>query len=77
MRTAVAGAPLLEDRQRAFADVQRIMSDELPAIYFVAPRVDGGDHAAACSMPAPVLQLPQLLWSADTLAVSTGGADAR
>ena len=26
-------------RQRAFAEVQRIMRDELPAIYFVAPRV--------------------------------------
>ena len=33
---AVAGAAICAERQRAFAEVQRILADELPAIYFVA-----------------------------------------
>ncbi len=63
-----AAAPELADRQRLFAEVQRIMADELPAIYFVAPRALLAVSArVANATPAP--QMPQLLWSADTLAV--------
>jgi peptide/nickel transport system substrate-binding protein len=59
----------LARRQRAFAEVQRILGEELPIIYFVAPRV------AIATTPrvlgsTPALQLPQLLWSADTLAAA-------
>jgi peptide/nickel transport system substrate-binding protein len=66
----------LPQRQRAFAEVQRIMADELPAIYFVAPRVTIATTARVRN-PTPVLQLPQLLWSADTLATSAATAPAR
>jgi hypothetical protein len=45
------------------------MSDELPAIYFVAPRVTIATSPRVVNA-TPVLQVPQLLWSADTLAVS-------
>jgi peptide/nickel transport system substrate-binding protein len=75
MRTQ-AQAPTLEERRRAFAEVQRIMNDELPAIYFVAPLVTVATTPRVLN-PTPVLQLPQLLWSADTLARSAGPAELR
>jgi peptide/nickel transport system substrate-binding protein len=75
MRTQ-SQAGTLEERQAAFAEVQRIMSDELPAIYFVAPRVTIGTSPRVVNA-APVLQVPQLLWSADTLAVSDATAGGR
>ncbi len=62
-----AAAPELADRQRLFAEVQRIMADELPAIFFVAPHVTLAVSSRVAN-PTPAPQLPQLLWSADTLA---------
>jgi peptide/nickel transport system substrate-binding protein len=64
-----AAAPNLAERQQLFAEVQRILGEELPAIYFVAPRVIIAVSPKVAN-PAPVLQAPQLLWSADTLAVA-------
>jgi peptide/nickel transport system substrate-binding protein len=65
-----AATPDLAERQRLFTEVQRIFADELPGIYFVTPRVTLAiSNRVANSQPVP--QLPQLLWSADTLA-STG-----
>ena len=53
--------------QRAFAEVQKIIGEELPSIYFVAPRISIATTARVVNAtPAP--QVPQLLWSADTLA---------
>jgi peptide/nickel transport system substrate-binding protein len=63
-----ATSPDLEDRQRAFAEVQRIFVEELPAIYFVTPKVTLAVSARVAN-PQPAPQLPQLLWSAETLAV--------
>lgn len=63
-----ASAATLAERQRLFADVQRIMTEELPAIYFVAPRVTLAVSTRVVN-PVPAPQIPQLLWSADTLAV--------
>jgi peptide/nickel transport system substrate-binding protein len=58
----------LAARQRAFAGVQRILEDELPSIYFVAPRVTlATSRRVLNATPAP--QIPQLLWNADSLAV--------
>jgi peptide/nickel transport system substrate-binding protein len=68
MRTQ-ATARDLEARQRAFADVQRILEEELPSIYFVAPRVTLATSRRVAN-PTPVPQAPHLLWSADTLAVA-------
>ena len=64
-----AAASALEERQQLFAGVQQIMGEELPAIYFVAPRVTIA-VSPRVSNAAPVQQAPQLLWSADTLTVS-------
>ena len=60
----------LAQRKRAFADVQRILGEELPIIYFVASRVTIATTPRVLG-PTPVLQLPQLLWSADTLGSAT------
>jgi peptide/nickel transport system substrate-binding protein len=57
------------ERQRLFAEVQRIFAAHQPALYFVAPRVTiAVSSRVANEQPAP--QIPQLLWSADTLAVA-------
>jgi peptide/nickel transport system substrate-binding protein len=62
-----ATARSLADRQRAFAEVQRIIGEELPSIYFVVPRVTiATTRKVMNATPAP--QIPQLLWSADSLA---------
>jgi peptide/nickel transport system substrate-binding protein len=56
-------------RQRAFAEVQAILGEELPSIYFVAPRVTlATTRKVRNATPAP--QIPQLLWNADNLAVA-------
>ena len=64
-----ATAPDLSRRQRAFAEVQAILGEELPSIYFVAPRVTlATTRRVRNAAPAP--QIPQLLWNADNLAVA-------
>jgi peptide/nickel transport system substrate-binding protein len=64
-----ASSPSLPERQRLFAEVQRIFGEELPALYFVVPKVTIAVSRRVSNLqPAP--QIPQLLWAADTLAVS-------
>jgi len=57
----------LQTRQRAFAEVQRILGDELPSIYFVASKVTVATTLRVVGA-TPALQIPHLLWSADSLA---------
>ncbi len=64
-------APDLEARQKLFAEAQQILNEEAPAIYFVAPRVTIATSSRVVN-PTPALQLPQLLWSADTLGAAPG-----
>lgn len=59
-------------RQRLFADAQRLFGEELPAIYFVAPKVMLA-VSPRVSNPQPSPRYPHLLWSADTLAAAGGG----
>lgn len=59
----------LARRQQAFAEVQRIIGDELPSIYFVAPRVTVATTLRVAGA-TPALQIPHLLWNADSLAVA-------
>ena len=64
-----ASAPTLAERQRLFAEVQRIFAVELPALYFVAPKVTLAASTRLRNLqPAP--QIPQLLWAADRMAVA-------
>lgn len=59
----------LSDRQRLITEAQRVLADQLPAIYFVAPKVTlAVSGRVVNAQPAP--QIPQLLWSADTLAAA-------
>lgn len=63
--------PDLAERRRLLTEVQRILADEMPGIYLVAPKVTIAISARVVN-PQPAPQLPQLLWSADTLAAATG-----
>ena len=63
-----AAAPTLAERQQLFAEVQRIFGENLPAIYFVAPKITialSGRVGGAM----PVLLDPKILWNAETLYV--------
>jgi peptide/nickel transport system substrate-binding protein len=60
-------------RQRLFAQVQRIFFEHLPALYFVAPKVTIAVSSRVAN-EQPAAQVPQLLWSADTLAVAAAPA---
>jgi peptide/nickel transport system substrate-binding protein len=67
-----AASPVLAERQRIFAEVQRIFAEQAPALYFAAPKVTLAVSPRVRNVsPAP--QLPQLLWSADTLAAAPAG----
>ena len=59
----------MAERQRLFVEVQRVFADHVPALYFVAPKVTIALSPRVLNA-APAPQVPQLLWSADTLAVS-------
>ena len=64
-----AATPALEERQRLFAEVQRIIGEELPAMYFAAPKVTIAASRRVMNLQ-PVAQIPQLLWAADSIAVA-------
>src|SRR5258708_7432714 len=61
-----AAAPTLAERQRLFIEAQKIFSENLPALYFVAPKI----AVAASSRvggAVPVLLDPKILWNPATL----------
>jgi peptide/nickel transport system substrate-binding protein len=64
-----SGEMNLAARQAAFADVQRILIEELPAIYFVGTRLTLATSRRVVN-PTPAPQSPQLLWRAESLASS-------
>jgi peptide/nickel transport system substrate-binding protein len=56
------------ERRRLFVEVQKIFAAHAPMLYFAAPRI----YVAASSRVVnltPAVSPPQLLWSADTIAV--------
>ena len=55
------------ERRRLFADVQRVYVEEMPVISFVAPKAMIAISSRVVN-PRPAPQIPQLLWSAETLA---------
>jgi len=66
-QSVAAGLP---DRQRLITDAQRVLAEELPAIYFVAPKVTLAVSRRVLN-PRPAPLMPQLLWSADSLAAAS------
>jgi peptide/nickel transport system substrate-binding protein len=66
-RQAVARDPA--ERRRIFADVQRLFAEHLPVVHFAAPRVFVPVSTRLTNL-TPAASRPQLLWSADTIAVT-------
>jgi peptide/nickel transport system substrate-binding protein len=57
------------ERQRLFADAQRVLAEQQPVICFAAPRVIVAlSSRVTNAMPAPLK--PLVLWNAETLAVT-------
>jgi len=55
-------------RKAIFNDAQKIFAENLPALYFVAPRIYYA-HNARVQGVVPSVQRPPALWSADTISV--------
>jgi ABC-type transport system substrate-binding protein len=62
-------APTLAERQRLFAEVQKIFGENLPEIHFVAPKVSIA-LSRRVGGAVPVLLVPNTLWNPDTLYVT-------
>jgi len=60
------------ERKRLFDQVQNIFAENLPAIYFVAPRMYIGVSSRVGSLTPAILR-PQLLWAADRITVRSTG----
>lgn len=56
-------------RHRAFVEAQTIFAEHAPVVYFAAPRVYVAAASRVVNLTPAVLR-PQLLWSADTIAVA-------
>lgn len=63
-----AAALDLAERQRLFVEVQKLFAEHLPMIHFAAPRVFVAASSRLTNL-TPAVWRPQLLWSADTLAL--------
>lgn len=61
------------ERTRLFRESLRVFNEQLPALYFAAPRVYVAVSARLRNL-TPALIPPPLLWSADTLAVAPAAA---
>ena len=57
-----------ERRRALLNDAQRILAENLPVLYFAAPRMYGA-HSARLSGVNPSVMRPNVLWSSDTLSV--------
>jgi peptide/nickel transport system substrate-binding protein len=57
-----------QERKGLFDEVQRIFAEHLPIVHFAAPRIFVAASARVTNL-TPAVQRPQLLWSADTIAV--------
>jgi peptide/nickel transport system substrate-binding protein len=64
------------ERKRLFNEVQRIFAENLPVLYFAAPRVYVATSGRLMNV-APALFPPVLTWSADTLAVRDAATSTR
>jgi peptide/nickel transport system substrate-binding protein len=57
-----------EQRQRLFNDVQRIFAENLPIVFFAAPRVFVGTSGRLVNVQAAPTR-PPILWSVDAIAI--------
>jgi peptide/nickel transport system substrate-binding protein len=59
-------------RRSTFNDAQRVFAENLPAIYFAAPRTYSA-HSARVRGVVPSVLRPPVLWNADSLSVADAG----
>jgi peptide/nickel transport system substrate-binding protein len=64
-----AAASTLAERQRLFAEAQKVFGENLPEIYFVAPKVSVATSRRVGGA-VPVLLDPKILWNSATLYVT-------
>ena len=57
------------ERRRLFNEVQRIFAENLPVLYFAAPRLYYG-HSTRVTGVVPSILRPPVLWNADRLGVT-------
>ena len=57
-----------QERRRLFNEVQRLFAENLPMLYFAAPRVYIGASSRLMNLH-PALTRPPLMWSVDTMAL--------
>jgi peptide/nickel transport system substrate-binding protein len=60
-----------ERRRALFNDAQRNLAENLPVLYFAAPRMYGA-YSARLQGVVPSVLRPNMLWSADTISVARG-----
>ena len=60
------------ERRRLFGEVQKIFAENLPVIYFVAPRLHMGVSERLGGLEPAILR-PQLLWNVDRITVKADG----
>jgi peptide/nickel transport system substrate-binding protein len=58
-----------ERRRMLFRDVQRIMAENVPVLYFAAPRMYYA-HSSRLTGVRPSVLRPPALWNADSLSVT-------
>jgi peptide/nickel transport system substrate-binding protein len=63
-------------RSQIFDEVQRLVAENLPVLFFAAPRMSAG-HSARLTGVVPSILRPQLLWTADTLGVTGPASSTR
>ncbi len=56
------------ERRRLFSEVQRVFADQVPILYFAAPRVYVATSSRVLNA-SPVLLRPMVLWNAERLAI--------
>ena len=61
----------LQERKRLFNEVQRIFADNLPILYFAAPRSYLAATPRVLTM-TPTVARPQVLWNAEAISVAAG-----
>ncbi|MEO7134633.1 MAG: ABC transporter substrate-binding protein [Vicinamibacterales bacterium] len=57
------------ERKQAFDEIQKIFADNLPVLYFVAPRLYMGVSSRVGGLTPSILR-PQLLWNAERMTVN-------
>jgi len=73
LMTEQANTTNQERRKTLFNDVQRIFAENVPVLYFAAPRLFYG-YSTRLHGVVPSVTRPPVLWNADMLSVTTAGS---